>query len=395
MERQGRAAAEPSVVLCAPNAFKGSLDAPTAAAALARGALRGGATDARALGVADGGDGTLDVLLAAAGPRGTVSEHVVSGPLDAPVAARLGWIEAEGAVVELSEAAGMRLLQGPPNRASALSATSRGVGELIVAALDGGARRILVGLGGSACSDGGAGLLGALGARLLSAAGEPIPGGGGGLADLAAVDLRGLDPRLRGCRLEVASDVTSPLLGPVGAAGAFSPQKGAGPAEVARLEAGHRRLAELLEHECGVDVALRSLPGAGAAGGCGYALAVSGAALRGGAGLVCETIALDASMRGCSLVLTGEGRLDSTSLAGKAPVEVAARARRIGIPCVAVVGTADLGGEPGDALPFTAVRALARPGGPSVEEAMRRTAELLSEAAAAVVAEALALSRRA
>ena len=323
-------------MLCAPNAFKGTLTAAAAAAALAAGVRDAGGV-ARSLPVADGGDGTLDTLLAATlGAR--VERHRVCGPLGGRLTARLGWLNTTTAVAELAEAAGLRRLRG---RRDPLRATSRGAGELISRALDGGARRILVGIGGSACTDGGAGLLTALGARLRDRAGRPLPLGGGALSDLADADLTGLDSRLGRCRVEVITDVNSPLLGERGAAAVFAPQKGATATEVARLEAGLRRLADVLERDANVPPELRALPGAGAAGGAGYGLAAAGALLLPGAPLVAEAIGLDGAISGSDLVLTGEGRLDSQTAAGKAPMEVARRSARLGVPCVAVAGGVD------------------------------------------------------
>ena len=288
--------------------------------------------------MADGGDGTLDVLLAGAGSARCERKRV-HGPLGGRLVARLGWLDATTAVVELAEAAGLRRL---PHRREPLRASSRGAGDLIRHALDGGASRIVVGIGGSACSDGGAGLLSALGARLLDARGHRIADGGGSLGDLDRADFGGLDPRLRGCRVEVATDVDSPLLGERGAAAVFGPQKGASAAQVARLEAGLHRLAEVLERDAGVAPALRTWPGAGAAGGSGYGLAAAGARLLPGAGLVAEAVGLDRAITQADLVITGEGRLDGQTSAGKAPIEVARRAARLGVPCIAVAGVVEL-----------------------------------------------------
>lgn len=323
---------------------------------MARGAARVPGVVARALPVADGGDGTLDVLLAAA-PRGRVEEVRVAGPLGEPVLARLGWLAPGTAVVELAEAVGMRVLAGRPDP---LRASSRGAGELLRAALERGARRLLVGVGGSASTDGGAGVWVALGARLLDAAGQPLADGGGALVDLATVDVTGLHPAVGRVPIEVACDVRVPLLGPRGAAAVFAPQKGATPAEVAVLEAGLARLATVAERVLGIDPRLRRRWGTGAAGGTAWGLAaLCGARLRRGAPLVCRRVGLDAALAGAALVLTGEGRLDATTWAGKAPLEVAHRAARRGIPCVAVCGTVE-GDPPG---PFTAVLATS-PGTP-------------------------------
>lgn len=322
------------MAVCAPNAFKGSVAAATAAAALARGVEDAG-WRAVEVPVADGGDGTLDVLLAAAGTSARVEQIVVTGPLGRPRRARLGWISRTVAVVEMAEAAGLRLLD---RRRDPLGATSQGVGDLIRAALDGGARRIVVGVGGSASTDGGAGILTALGARLLDRAGAIVGPGGGALGDIRAIDLSSLDPRLGATDIEVAVDVRNPLYGHDGAAFVFAPQKGADHAEVARLDAGLRTFALRLEAAVGRGQ-LAWIPGAGAAGGAAYALAAVGARLLSGAALVCATVGLDAAIAGSDLVITGEGRLDSQTAAGKAPAEVAERAGRAGVGCVAVCGS--------------------------------------------------------
>ena len=321
-------------VVCAPNAFKGTLTAAEAAQAMKRGASAAGAA---ALGVpiADGGDGTLDVLLGAAGGAARVTRHTVTGPLGQPVTARLGWVDDVTAVVELAEASGLRLLDA--GHLEVLQATSRGTGELVGAALDGGAGRVIVGVGGSAGVDGGAGMLQALGARLLDADGDELALGGGALPSLARLDLAGVDPRVRRVAIDVAVDVRNPLLGTDGAAPVFGPQKGAGPAEVALLEHGLGVLAHTAARDCGA-AGLAAGPGAGAAGGAGYALALLGARLVPGAALVCDTIGLDARIDGAGLVFTGEGRLDAQTASGKAPAEVATRARARGIACVAIAG---------------------------------------------------------
>jgi glycerate kinase len=292
--------------------------------------------------VADGGDGTLDVLVRAAGAEGRISRHHVAGPLGHRVTARLGWVAPRSAVVELAEAAGLRRLRG---RADPLASTSYGAGELIAAALDAGARRLIVGVGGSASNDGGAGILQALGALLLDASGEELERGGGALTRVEHIDLSGVREDLSACRVDVATDVRSPLVGPHGAARVFGPQKGATPSEVEVLDSALARFATVAERDLGA-VGVADLPGAGAAGGCGFGLALLGARLLPGAALVCDRTHLDAGLGGAAAVLTGEGRLDSQTAAGKAPSEVARRARGAGIPCVAIAGVVDdpLGG---------------------------------------------------
>jgi glycerate kinase len=340
----------PALVVCAPNAFKGTLSARAAAAAMARGVRDAGAV-AVEMPVADGGDGTLDVLLAARGSGARITRHRVTGPGRGTVIARLGWLARDEAVIELAEASGLRRVVAGP--LDAVGATSRGTGELMRIAVDAGARRIVVGVGGSACTDGGAGLLQALGARLTDMRGADIGPGGAGLEELAAIDLSPALQWLAGCFVDVACDVRGPLLGAHGAARMFGPQKGAGPADVERLERALARFAALAATADAPDLA--ALPGAGAAGGCGFGLALLGAQLKSGAALVCDLIGLDAAMHGAAVVLTGEGRLDDQTPHGKAPAEVAGRALRRGIPCVAIAGTVQ---DPSPAL-FTAALSLA------------------------------------
>jgi glycerate 2-kinase len=356
------------LAVCAPNAFKGTLSAAAAARALAAGVADAG-WSARQVPVADGGDGTLDVLLGAAGARARIQLVRAAGPLGRPRVARLGWIAPDVAVVELAEASGLRRM--PAGLRDPLGSTSRGAGDLIVAALGGGARRIVVGLGGSASTDGGTGILAALGARLRDAGGQPVPPRGATLAEIDSVDLSAVDPRLRTCAIEVAVDVRSPLFGPEGAAHVFAPQKGADAAQVAALDSGLRHLAGLVERAAGRP-GLATEPGSGAAGGAGFALAALGARLVGGAALVCDLVGLDGALAGASLVITGEGRLDAQTAAGKAPAEVALRAAAAGVPCVAVAGSADGGASDFAAVvtldsfgpdPRRHVRALLRAGG--------------------------------
>lgn len=372
-----RALSRPPVAVCAPNAFKGTLGARAAAAALALGAGDAGA-DAIAVPVADGGDGTLDVLLAAS-HGSVVTRHRVTGPNRSPVTARLGRL-ADAAVVELAEASGLRLVR--PVDLDALHATSRGTGELIRLALDAGFRRVVVGVGGSACTDGGAGLLQALGVHLTDTSGSEIGPGGAGLEDLERIDLSALHPALARCSIEVACDIRSPLLGADGPARMFAAQKGANPAAIGRLE-------RALEHLAAVAAAashagLAELPGAGAAGGCGFGLALIGARLMPGAKLVCDMVGLDAVLGGATIVITGEGRLDGQTRTGKAPAEVAARARALGVSCVAICGTVV------DPLPDLFEAAVALDELDPAVDAMRHTRTLLRRAAARVTREALA-----
>jgi glycerate 2-kinase len=290
--------------------------------------------------VADGGDGTLDVLMAAAGERARVEHVRVHGPLGRVRMARLGWVGARLALLEMAEASGLRLIG---RRREPMRATSAGAGELLRAALEGGARRVIVGVGGSASTDGGMGVLAALGARLLDARGRAVGPGGGALARVATVDLSVARAHLLGRTVQVAVDVRSPLYGPDGAAHVFAPQKGADARQVEELDAGLRHFAAIVERAAAMP-GLAGQPGAGAAGGAAFALAALGAELVGGAALVCDEVGLDDQLSHVQLVITGEGRLDSQTASGKAPAEVARRARRAGIPCIAVCGTV-AGGE--------------------------------------------------
>lgn len=324
-------------VVVAPDSFKGSLTATAAAEAIAAG-LRAARPDveARLRPVADGGEGSTDVVLAAGW---TPLSCVAAGPTGEPVTARVALAPASAgprtALVELAEACGLGRLPG--GRLAPLRASTYGAGDLVRAALGAGARRIVIAVGGSASTDGGAGLVTALGARLLDARGHPLPPGGGALADLDRVDVTGLDPRLAGTEVVLARDVENPLTGPEGAARVFAPQKGATAEEVERLEAGLHRFAAVLRRDLGVDV--DALPGAGAAGGAGAAvLAFLGGNSAPGIELLLDLTGFDAALDGAHLVVTGEGSLDRQSLAGKAPLGVARRAAARGIPVVALAG---------------------------------------------------------
>ena len=322
----------PGHVVVAPDKFKGSLGAAAVALAVADG-LRAAVPgiDAREHPVADGGDGTVEAAMSAGFAR---KEVPCTGPTGDAVTAALA-VRDEIAVVELAEASGLRRLPG--GRLAATTATSRGTGELIRAALDLGCRQVVLGLGGSACTDGGAGMIQALGGRLLDAAGAELALGGASLADLDRLDLSGFDPRVAGTEFVVASDVDNPLLGPYGAAAVYGPQKGASAAEVALLDAALARWAAAARAATGVDAA--SVAGAGAAGGVGFAAVVFlGAELRSGIEYLLDLLEVRSALPGARLVVTGEGSLDEQTLRGKAPAGVAAAARAAGVPAVAVAG---------------------------------------------------------
>ncbi|NYI45352.1 glycerate kinase [Nocardioides aromaticivorans] len=318
-------------VLVASDKFKGSLTAAEVAAAVGAGVRRvlpDAVVDAAP--VADGGDGTLAAAEAAGFALVPVT---VTGPTGEPVRtsyARRGDL----AVVELADAAGLVRLPGDPDP---LRASSRGAGEALAAAVDAGCREVVLGIGGSASTDGGAGLLRGLGARLLDADGADVADGGGSLHEAARVELDDVRRRIAGVVVTVACDVDNPLTGPRGAAAVYGPQKGATPDDVRRLDASLGHWADLLATATGADV--RDHPGAGAAGGVGFAaLAVLGAELRSGIELVLDLVGFENLLTGADLVVTGEGALDEQTLHGKAPAGVAAAAGRAGVPVVAVCG---------------------------------------------------------
>ena len=320
-------------LLLAPDKFKGSLTAAEVVAALSRG-ITATAPDAEitACPIADGGDGTVDAALAAGA---TAQPATVTGPTGEP--RETVWaLEGTTAVLELADAVGLKALPG--EELSPREASSRGLGELILAAVRAGAREIVVGLGGSASTDAGAGLLQALGARLLTADGEDIASGLAGLEALASVDLAPALAALEGASLTAANDVANPLLGADGAAAVYGPQKGLGPEAVTAADRTLAAAAALLDPSG----ATARAEGAGAAGGVGYALLLLGATQRSGADVVLELAGFDARLAAADLVVTGEGKLDVQTLQGKGPAEVARRAAAAGLPVLAVAGAVTL-----------------------------------------------------
>jgi glycerate 2-kinase len=324
-------------IVIAPNAFKGSLSALEAADAIGAG-VRAAAPDADLVlvPIADGGDGTVDAMVAATnGERRTLR---VRGPLGDPVEADYGMVDGGStAVIEMAKAAGLALV--PSEKRDPRVTTTYGVGELLQHAFDDGARHVIIGIGGSATNDGGAGMAQALGYHLLDENGHELPPGGLALKRLARIHTGGVHGNWKEAQVEVACDVTNPLTGPSGASAVYGPQKGATPEVVAELDAALRRLAEVVRRDLGVDV--EHLPGAGAAGGLGAGLvAFTGARLRPGAEMVMEALKLDDRLKGAVLVVTGEGRLDSqTARFGKGPAAVARHARNAGIPVIAIGGS--------------------------------------------------------
>lgn len=371
-------------IVLAPDKFKGSLTAPEVADVLAEG-IREVLPEAELVlvPVADGGEGTVSAALGAG-----FSPHraVVSGPTGQPLAAEFAVDSGSGrAVVEMAAASGLDVL--PNGVKDARNATSLGTGQLIRAALDTGAREIVLGVGGSACTDGGAGMLQGLGARFTDDAGNDLPLGGAALARTADADLSGLDARLDAATLVLAADVDNPLLGERGAAAVFGPQKGATPSDVAELDAALARFAEVLGAAMGGRAkAAKDAPGAGAAGGVGYAALALGAQRRRGIDVVVEFTGLRSKLEGAALVVTGEGSLDAQSLSGKAPVGVAAEARAQGIPVVAVCGRNQLDAPTRRAAGFAAIHALTDLED-DVEVCLRDAPRLVREIAHAIAAD--------
>lgn len=364
-------------VVVAPAPFKAALTASDAARAIATGVRRLG-HEAVEVPVADGGEGTLDALVCASGGR--LLQAPCLDPLGRPITAQFGLLPDGTGVVELARASGYERLTDAERDPEATS--TFGTGQLIGAALDAGATRVVVAVGGSATTDGGLGLARALGARILDEAGLPLAGTGADLGRVRAIDLSGLHQRVRTVPIEVACDVTSPLTGPQGAAQVFGPQKGATPQAVLRLDSGLAHLARVMVGMGAPDVA--HMPRAGAAGGAaGGMAALLGATLADGGALVVRAAGVPEALRGAHLCITGEGHLDAQTLTGKAPMAVAAACAHAGVPCVGLFGQVDL---PPDlvrraglvaALPIgRAVRSLA--------DALAATADDLAAAAAAL-----------
>ncbi|GGJ39948.1 glycerate kinase [Streptomyces lacrimifluminis] len=329
-----RAGVRTARVLIAADKFKGSLTAVEVAERVTAGLLKAApGVEVESLPVADGGDGTVDAAVAAGFERREVR---VAGPLGHEVTAAFA-LRGGTAVVEMAEASGLQRL--PAGVFAPLTASTYGSGELLRAALDAGARTIVFGVGGSATTDGGAGMLSALGARFLDADGEPVPPGGGGLDGLATADLSGLDSRLVDVDLVLASDVDNPLTGPKGAPAVYGPQKGASPDDVAALDEALAHYAKVLETALGAKAAeYAAAPGAGAAGGIGYGALVLGARFRPGIEVMLDVLGFAPALDRATLVITGEGSLDEQTLHGKAPAGVAAAARAQGREVIAVCG---------------------------------------------------------
>lgn len=376
-------------IASAPDSFKECLTADEVAGAIEEG-VRRALPDCVTVCVpmADGGEGTVDALIAAT--NGRIVELTGTGPMGTPVATRYGLLgDGESAVIEMAAVSGLPLVR--TEERDPRIATTYGTGELLCDALNRGASRIIIGLGGSATNDGGAGAAQALGVSLRDAAGRELPWGGAALARLATIDLSRRHPRLNQCVLEAACDVDNPLCGPTGASRVYGPQKGAGPKVVEELDAALRHFGDIIEAQLGVPVL--DVPGAGAAGGLGAGLvAFAGGVLRPGVDIVADACKLTSRIAGAELVITGEGRIDAQTPHGKTPAGVAKAARQLGIPVVAIAGS--LG--PGyDAVHDCGIREVIpiQSGTMSLAEAMARAPELLA-AAAERVARAWADARR-
>jgi glycerate kinase len=379
-------------VVIAPDSFKESLSALEVADAIEAG-FRGifPLAEYRKLPVADGGEGTVQAMVDATGGRRVELE--VTGPLGEPVAGFYGELPAPDggaamAVIEMAAASGLELVA--PGRRNPLLATSRGTGELIRHALDAGVRRFVLGVGGSATNDGGAGMLQALGVRLMDDTGAELGPGGAELARLARIDISNLDPRVEDSEFHIACDVSNPLVGPQGASAIFGPQKGATPAMVAQLDACLAHYAAIMALDLGQDVA--DMPGAGGGGGIAAGMVVFlGGRLRPGIEIIAEAVGLEQAVRDADLVITGEGRIDGQSVSGKTPVGVARIAKVHGKPVIAIGGGLARDAGAVHAHGIDAVfAAVCRPC--TVEEALAEARENLT-AAARNVAQALRLGQ--
>ena len=364
-------------IVIAPQGFKAGISGMDAARAIARGVVAA-VPDAETVlaPVADGGDGTMNALVEGTG--GQVFTSTVTGPLGQPLDAQWGVMgDGKTAVIEMALASGLALV--PQRRRNPRVTTTAGTGEILGEALDRGYTRIIVGLGGSATNDGGAGLATALGARFLDSSGDPLAPGGSALARLDRIVADGLHPALEGATVIAATDVTNPLCGPDGASAVFGPQKGANPDMVQELDAALGNYARVVARDLGRDVSEQ--PGAGAAGGLGAGLiAFTGATLQSGIDMVCEVIDFDSLLQGADLVITGEGRADRSTIFNKAPVGVARHAQAHGVPTVLLAGGLGPGHEELYGHGLASIVCIAdRP--MSFDVSLSRTAELLESTA--------------
>ena len=364
-------------IVIAPQAFKGSLSALSAARAIGRGVLASDPTTEIALvPVADGGDGTLSALIDST--NGQIFKSIVTGPLGFAVESEWGVMgDGKTAVIEMAQASGLVLV--PPKRRNPLNATTRGTGQIIKEALDKGYSRIIVGLGGSATNDGGVGMASALGVQFLDSEGKPLADGGAMLSELCHIDVSTIHPRLKLAEIIGATDVTNPLCGPTGASAVYGPQKGATTEIINRLDAALMHLATIIKSEMDIDVL--DEPGSGAAGGMGAGLlAFANAELRSGIDMVCDVLEFEKHIKGADLVITGEGRSDASTVYDKAPMGVARKAKVHNVPTVVLAGSLGEGYEELYNHDISAVVCIAdRP--MAFDRSLARTEELLEAAA--------------
>ncbi len=365
-------------VVIAPQSFKGSISALDAARAMEQGVKRVFPDTETVLApVADGGDGTLETLVEAT--EGDIRSAKVTGPTGEPVEAEWGALgDGETAMIEMARTSGLALLS--LDERDPLRATTYGLGEIIREALVAGFRSFIVGIGGSATNDGGAGMAQALGVRLLDGSGNDLPPGGAALADLRKIDASGLDARAAASQFSVACDVSNPLTGPEGASAVYGPQKGATPELVEQLDAALGNFAEVVERDIGRSI--DDVPGSGAAGGLGGGMmAFLDGSLRAGVDIVLDQVGLNEQLEGADLVITGEGQLDFQTVYHKAPIGVAWRAKERGIPVIAISGSLGQGFEDVHPEGIDAVASIVC-APMSLDEASTRSGELIADAAA-------------
>ncbi len=365
-------------VVIAPQSFKGSISALDAARAMEQGVKRV-VNDAETVlvPVADGGDGTLETLVDAT--EGDIRSAKVTGPTGEPVEAEWGALgDGESAMIEMARTSGLALLS--LDERDPLRTTTYGLGEIIREALDAGFRSFIVGIGGSATNDGGAGMAQALGVRLLDESGNDLPPGGAALADLRKIDMSGLDSRAAASQFSVACDVSNPLTGPEGASAVYGPQKGATPDLVEQLDDALGKFAEVVERDIGRSI--NDVPGSGAAGGLGGGMmAFLDGSLRAGVDIVLDQVGLNEQLEGADLVITGEGQLDFQTLYHKAPIGVAWQAKERGIPVIAISGSLGQGFEDVHPEGIEAVASIVC-APMSLDEASTRAGELIADAVA-------------
>jgi len=368
-------------IVAAPDSFKGSLTAKEVAEALEAGIKRyDNSIEVIKVPMADGGEGTVQSMVDATG--GHMISVTVKGPMLSEVEAFYGILgDGRTAVIEMAAASGLLLVE--PGERNPLIATTYGTGELIRHALDMGCRRIIIGIGGSATNDGGAGAMQALGVRLLDDSGNDIGFGGGSLGGLYRIDINNLDPRIKDAEITVACDVDNPLCGPKGASRVFGPQKGADDAMIEELDRNLAHYADLVESTLGVKI--KDYPGAGAAGGLGGGLlAFLGATLKKGVDIVIETVELEKKIRDADLVITGEGRMDYQTIYGKTPFGVAKAAEKYGIPVIAICGSIGKGAEVLYDNGFASIFSIIdKP--MCIDEAMEKSSELIQNCSERVI----------